>query len=52
MIRTCWLQDNRPVMVGLMGACPDGTGFKATFEDFQVKQLPDARRLEWADKQK
>lgn len=52
MIRTCWLQDNRPVMVGLMGACPDGVGFKAIFEDFQVKQLPDARRLEWAEKQK
>lgn len=52
MIRTCWLQDNCPVMVGLMGACPDGSGFKAIFEDFQVKQLPDIRRQEWAAKQK
>lgn len=52
MMRTCWLQDNCPVMVGLMGACPDGTGFEAIFEDFQVKQLPDTRRLEWAKKQK
>lgn len=52
MMRTCWLQDNCPVMVGLMGACPDGTGFEAIFEDFQVKHLPDARRLEWAAKQK
>ena len=51
MMRTCWLQDNCPVMVGLMGACPDGTGFEAIFEDFQVKRLPDARRLEWAAKQ-
>lgn len=52
MMRTCWLQDNCPVMVGLMGACPDGTGFEAIFEAFQVKRLPDARRLEWAAKQK
>lgn len=51
MLRTCWLQDNCPVMVGLMAACPDGKGFKAIFEDFQVTQLPDARRLEWAKKQ-
>lgn len=52
MMRTCWLKDNCPVMVGLMGACPDGKGFKAIFEDFEVKQLPDQRRLEWAKKQK
>ena len=52
MMRTCWLQDNCPVMVGLMGASPDGKGFKAIFENFQVKQLPDQRRLEWAEKQK
>lgn len=51
MLRTCWLKDNCPVMVGLMAACPDGEGFKAIFEDFQVKQLPDARRIEWAKKQ-
>ena len=35
MMRTCWLQDNCPVMVGLMGACPDGKGFTATFEEFK-----------------
>lgn len=51
-MRTCWLQDNCPVMVGLMGACPDGTGFEAIFEDFQVKQLPDTRRLEWGKEAK
>lgn len=51
MLRTCWLQDNCPVMVGIMGASPDGDGFEATFENFSVKQLPDARRLEWAKKQ-
>ncbi len=52
MMRTCWLQDNCPVMVGLMGACPDGEGFTAIFEDFKVTPLPDQRRLEWAEKQK
>jgi hypothetical protein len=31
-----------------MGASPDGNGFKAIFTHFQVKQLPDQRRLEWA----
>ena len=51
MIRTCWLQDNCPVMVGLMGACPDGKGFTATFEEFKVTPLADQRRLEWAKKQ-
>ena len=48
MIRTCYLEDNCPVQVGIMGASPDGDGFEAVFEDFEVKQLPDLRRLEWA----
>lgn len=52
MIRTCWLQDNCPVMVGLMGASPDGAGFQATFEDFKVTTLPDLRRFQWAENQK
>jgi Uncharacterized conserved protein len=52
MMRTCYLEDNRPVQVGLMGASPDGEGFEAIFEGFQVKQLADLRRLEWAEKQK
>lgn len=47
LMRLAWLQDNIPVQVGLMAASPDGQGFKATFENFQVKQLPDQRRLEW-----
>ncbi len=47
MMRNCWLQDNTPVMVGMMAACPDGNGFKATFEDFRITHLPDQRRLEW-----
>lgn len=52
MMRTCWMQDNTPVMVGMMGACPDGYGFKATFEHFSIKHLPDQRRLEWLAKNK
>jgi hypothetical protein len=30
-----------------MAACPDGNGFNATFEHFEVKHLADQRRLEW-----
>lgn len=47
MMRNCWLQDNTPVMVGMMAACPDGNGFKVRFENFEIKHLPDQRRLEW-----
>lgn len=47
LMRNCWMQDNIPVMVGPVAACPDGNGFKAKFENFSVKHLPDARRLEW-----
>jgi regulation of enolase protein 1 (concanavalin A-like superfamily) len=47
MTRNAPLQDNTPVMVGMMAACPDGTGFEARFEHFSVKHLPDQRRLEW-----
>lgn len=47
MMRNAWLQDNHPVMVGLMGACPDGNGFTAKFENFSVKHLPDMRRSKW-----
>ena len=47
LMRNCWLQDNTPVMVGMMAACPDGDGFKAVFSDFKITHLPDMRRLEW-----
>ncbi|WP_307453356.1 MULTISPECIES: DUF1349 domain-containing protein [Chryseobacterium] len=47
MMRNAYLQDNTPVMVGLMAACPDGQGFKALFENFTVQHLPDQRRLQW-----
>lgn len=49
MMRNAWLQDNRPVMVGIMGACPDGNGFKAKFEDFSIKHFPDSRRVQWLE---
>ena len=47
MMRNCWMPDNTPIKVGLMGASPDGKGFKARFSHFKIKHLPDARRLEW-----
>lgn len=47
LMRNAWMPDNTPIMVGMMAASPDGQGFKAKFEDFQVKHLPDQRRLEW-----
>ena len=47
LMRIAWLQDNTPVQVGLMAASPDGQGFQASFEHFQVKHLPDQRRVEW-----
>ena len=50
MMRNCWMQDNTPVMVGLMAASPDGDGFKAKFEHFCIKHLPDLRRQEWLKK--
>lgn len=50
LMRNAWLQDNHPVMVGMMGACPDGNGFKASFENFSIKHLPDMRRLQWLEK--
>ena len=50
MMRNAWLQDNHPVMVGVMGASPDGDGFEAKFENFSIKHLPDQRRLQWLEK--
>lgn len=52
LMRIAWLQDNTTVQVGLMAASPDGQGFQASFEHFQVKHLPDQRRVEWLEKQK
>lgn len=47
LMRNAFMQDNTPVMVGLMAACPDGKGFDAKFEHFTVKHLADQRRLKW-----
>ena len=47
LMRNAWLQDNTPVMVGVIGASPDGKGFSAKFENFSVTYLPDERRLKW-----
>lgn len=47
MMRNAWMEANRPVKVGMMGACPDGEGFSVTFSDFTVKHLPDLRRTQW-----
>ncbi len=47
LMRNCWMQDNTPIQVGLVAASPDGEGFKARFDHFSVKHLPDQRRLEW-----
>lgn len=47
MMRNAWMEANRPVKIGMMGASPDGNGFNASFSDFTVKHLPDAVRTEW-----
>ena len=52
MMRTLWMQDNCPLQVGPVAACPDGNGFKARFSDFKVEHLPDQRRVEWLEKNK
>lgn len=50
MSNLAYLPEKKPVMVGMMAASPDGDGFKALFEEFSVKHLPDVRRLEWLKK--
>ena len=47
MMRTLWMQDNCPLQVGPVAACPDGQGLKARFSDLKVRHLPDQRRVEW-----
>lgn len=49
MMRNAWMQDNTPMQVGVMAASPDGDGFKAKFDHFTVKHLPDQRRLQWSE---
>lgn len=52
MSNVVYLADNKPVMVGMMAASPDGNGFDALFEEFSIKHLPDLRRKEWLKKNK
>ena len=47
LMRNAWMPDNHPIMVGVMAACPDGNGFKARFDNFSIKHLPDQRRVGW-----
>lgn len=47
LMRNAWMQDNVPMKIGVMGACPDGDGFNVRFENFVVRHLPDQRRLQW-----
>ncbi|GJM60094.1 DUF1349 domain-containing protein [Persicobacter diffluens] len=47
MSNTAYFPEYKDVKVGMMAASPDGNGFKAIFEAFKIKHLPDERRLEW-----
>ncbi len=47
MSNVAYLPKQKPVLVGMMAASPDGDGFKAIFEDFKISHLPDSGRLEW-----
>ena len=52
MSNLCYLKSNSQVKVGMMAASPDGAGFKAIFEEFKIKHLPDLKRLEWLKRNK
>lgn len=52
MFRLAYFPDKKPVMVGMTAASPDGDGFNALFEGFQIKHLPDAGRLIWLEQNK
>ena len=39
MMRNTWMQDNHPIMVGLMAASPDGEGFNARVEGYENMSL-------------
>ena len=47
MMRLAFFPDCCPVMVGLTAASPDGEGFQASFDNFEIKHLPDAGRTRW-----
>lgn len=52
LMRNAWMEANRPVKIGIMGACPDGDGFTARFSGFSVRHLPDAVRTQWLERNK
>jgi len=52
MMRLAYFPENKPVMVGMTAASPDGEGFNAKFEHFRVKHLADSRRLKWLEENK
>lgn len=49
MMRLAYFPDNRPVMVGMTAASPDGNGFDALFEEFEIKHIPDTKRIKWLE---
>jgi uncharacterized protein len=49
MMRLAYFPVNKPVMVGITAASPDGDGFNALFEHFEIKHLPDLKRLKWLE---
>jgi len=52
LLRLAYFPEINPVMAGMMTASPDGEGFKAIFNDFKVKHLPDSRRENWLNQNK
>jgi uncharacterized protein len=50
MTRLAYFPRNKPIMVGMTAASPDGNGFEALFEYFEVNHLPDEERLKWLNK--
>ncbi|TAJ03430.1 DUF1349 domain-containing protein [Marinilabiliaceae bacterium JC017] len=49
MSNLVYFPEKRKAMVGMMAASPDGDGFKAIFENFKIKHLPDERRVKWLE---
>lgn len=49
MFRLAYFPENKPVMVGMTAASPDGDGFNAIFEEFELKHIPDTRRVKWLE---
>jgi regulation of enolase protein 1 (concanavalin A-like superfamily) len=52
MFRLAYFPDNKPVMAGMTAASPEGNGFNALFEGFEIKHLPDSERLKWFEMNK